>query len=44
MPADRVARLGAAIREVMNDPDTRRKFMDAKMTPTATRRRRPPPC
>ena len=36
MPADRVARLGAAIREVMNDPDTRRKFMDAKMTPTAT--------
>ncbi|MFT4196076.1 Bug family tripartite tricarboxylate transporter substrate binding protein [Ottowia sp.] len=36
MPADRVARLGAAIREVMNDPDTRRKFADAKMTPTAT--------
>jgi len=36
MPADRVARLGAAIREVMNDPDTRRKFTDAKMTPVAS--------
>jgi tripartite-type tricarboxylate transporter receptor subunit TctC len=36
MPADRVARLGAAVRDVMNDPDTRRKFADAKMTPVAS--------
>lgn len=36
MPAERVARLGNAVREVMNDPDTRRKFADAKMTPVAS--------
>ena len=36
MPADRVARLGSAIREVMQDEDTRRKFFDAKMVPVAS--------
>ena len=35
MPKDKVERLGAAIREVMSDPDTQRKFADAKMTPVA---------
>ncbi len=35
MPKDRVERLGAAVREVMNDADTQRKFADAKMTPVA---------
>ena len=35
MPKDRVERLGTAIRDVMNDPDTQRKFADAKMTPIA---------
>lgn len=33
MPKDKVERLAAAIREVMQDPDTQRKFTDAKMTP-----------
>jgi len=36
MPADRVARLGAAIREVMQDADTRRKFHDSKVVPVAS--------
>lgn len=36
MPADRVARLGAAIREVMQDADTRRKFHDSKVEPVAS--------
>ncbi|MDO5623310.1 MAG: tripartite tricarboxylate transporter substrate-binding protein [Pseudomonadota bacterium] len=36
MPADRVARLSAAIREVMNEPETRQRFADAKMTPVAS--------
>ena len=36
MPADRAARLAAAIHDVMRDPDTQRKFMDAKMTPVAS--------
>ena len=33
MPKDKVAKLGAAIQDVMKDPDTQRKFMDAKVTP-----------
>jgi len=33
MPKDKVERLATAIREVMQDPDTQRKFTDAKMTP-----------
>lgn len=36
MPADLVTKLGAAVQEVMNDPDTQRKFLDAKMTPVAS--------
>ena len=36
MPAERVARLGGAIRDVMQDEDTRRKFHDAKMVPVAS--------
>jgi tripartite-type tricarboxylate transporter receptor subunit TctC len=36
MPKDKVERLAAAIREVMLDPDTVRKFNDAKMTPVAS--------
>ncbi len=36
MPADRVARLGAAIREVMQDADTQRKFHDSKIVPVAS--------
>ena len=36
MPKDRVERLAKAIREVMLDPDTVRKFNDAKMTPVAS--------
>ena len=33
MPRERVERYAAAIREVMSDPDTQRKFADARMTP-----------
>lgn len=33
MPKERVERYAKAIREVMSDPDTQRKFHDAKMTP-----------
>ena len=33
MPKDKVAKLGAAIQDVMKDADTQRKFMDAKVTP-----------
>ena len=33
MPAARVQQYAAAIHEVMRDPDTQRKFADAKMTP-----------
>ena len=33
MPAATVQRYASAITEVMKDPDTRRKFADAKMTP-----------
>lgn len=33
MPRERVERYAKAIREVMSDPDTQRKFADAKMTP-----------
>jgi tripartite-type tricarboxylate transporter receptor subunit TctC len=33
MPRERVERYAAAIREVMTDPDTQRKFADARMTP-----------
>jgi tripartite-type tricarboxylate transporter receptor subunit TctC len=36
MPADKVALLAKAIREVMQDPDTGRKFTDAKMTPVVS--------
>jgi tripartite-type tricarboxylate transporter receptor subunit TctC len=36
MPADKVARYAAAIRDVMRDPDTQRKFADAKMTPVVS--------
>ena len=36
MPADRAARLAAAIHDVMRDPDTQRKFLDAKMTPVVS--------
>ena len=36
MPKDRLERLASAVREVMNDPDTQRKFRDAKMTPVAS--------
>ena len=36
MPADKVAKLGAAIQDVMKDPDTQRKFLDAKVTPVVS--------
>lgn len=36
MPPDKVARYAAAIRDVMRDPDTQRKFADAKMTPVVS--------
>lgn len=36
MPPSKVARLSQAIREVMQDPDTIRKFADARMTPVAS--------
>ncbi|MEY2953889.1 MAG: hypothetical protein RLZZ401_1976 [Pseudomonadota bacterium] len=36
MPKDRVERLSQAIREVMQDPDTQRKFADARMTPVVS--------
>jgi tripartite-type tricarboxylate transporter receptor subunit TctC len=36
MPAGKVTRYAAAIHEVMQDPDTRRKFTDAQMTPVAS--------
>ena len=36
MPKDRVERYANAIREVMRDPDTQRKFADAKMTPVVS--------
>ncbi len=36
MPRDQVRRLAEAIRAVMADPDTQRKFIDAKMTPVAS--------
>ena len=36
MPAARVASLGRAIREVMQEQDTRRKFHDARMVPVAS--------
>jgi tripartite-type tricarboxylate transporter receptor subunit TctC len=36
MPPAKVARLSQAIREVMQDPDTVRKFNDARMTPVAS--------
>lgn len=38
MPAERVEFYSKAIREVMQDPDTVRKFHDAKMTPVASTR------
>ena len=36
MPKEKVERLATAIREVMQDPDTQRKFTDAKMTPVVS--------
>jgi tripartite-type tricarboxylate transporter receptor subunit TctC len=36
LPKDKVDALSAAIREVMQDPDTQRKFTDAKMTPVVS--------
>lgn len=33
LPKDKVERLSQAIREIMQDPDTQRKFTDAKLTP-----------
>jgi tripartite-type tricarboxylate transporter receptor subunit TctC len=36
MPRDKAERLATAIREVMQDPDTQRKFTDAKMTPVVS--------
>lgn len=38
MPQDRVDRLAGAIADVMRDPDTQRKFADAKMTPVVSTR------
>ncbi|HVZ42461.1 MAG TPA: Bug family tripartite tricarboxylate transporter substrate binding protein [Ramlibacter sp.] len=36
MPAQRVARFATAIREVMQDPDTQRRFAELKMTPVVS--------
>lgn len=36
MPAAKVAHYAAAIRDVMRDPDTQRKFADARMTPVVS--------
>ncbi|CAN7346964.1 Bug family tripartite tricarboxylate transporter substrate binding protein [Variovorax sp. LjRoot84] len=36
MPREKVARLSQAIREVMQDPDTVRRFKDSLMTPVAS--------
>ena len=36
MPREQVQRLSAAIRDVMNHPDTRRRFADAQVTPVAS--------
>jgi len=36
MPKDTVARLGQVIQEVMQDPDTQRKFVDAQMQPVVS--------
>ncbi|MDH6593662.1 tripartite-type tricarboxylate transporter receptor subunit TctC [Variovorax sp. TBS-050B] len=36
MPKDKAQRLAVAIREVMQDPDTQRKFKDAGMTPVVS--------
>jgi tripartite-type tricarboxylate transporter receptor subunit TctC len=38
LPKDRVDRYAAAILEIMREPDTQKKFLDAKMSPvTGTR-------
>jgi tripartite-type tricarboxylate transporter receptor subunit TctC len=36
MPREKVAQYAAAIQEAMRDPDTQRKFTDAKMTPVVS--------
>ncbi|MDQ0607184.1 tripartite-type tricarboxylate transporter receptor subunit TctC [Variovorax sp. W1I1] len=36
MPKDKVERLAATIRDVMQDPDTQRKFKDSGMTPVVS--------
>jgi len=36
MPRDKVARIAQAIREVMQDPDTQRKFKDARLVPVVS--------
>ncbi|MGH8846321.1 MAG: Bug family tripartite tricarboxylate transporter substrate binding protein, partial [Polaromonas sp.] len=38
MPKDKVDRIARALVEVMQDPDTVRKFTDAKMTPVVSTR------
>jgi tripartite-type tricarboxylate transporter receptor subunit TctC len=38
MPADKVDRYATAIRDVMRDPDTQRKFADANLTPVVSTR------
>ena len=41
MPKDKVERLATAIRDVMQDPDTQRKFTEAKMTPVVSTQAQP---
>jgi tripartite-type tricarboxylate transporter receptor subunit TctC len=36
MPREKIARLSQAIREVMQDPDTQRRFKDSLMTPVVS--------
>jgi tripartite-type tricarboxylate transporter receptor subunit TctC len=36
MPAAKVQQYAKAITEIMRDPDTQRKFADAKMTPVVS--------
>ena len=36
MPVERVSRYASAIQAIMKEPDTRQKFMDAKMIPVAS--------
>ena len=36
MPREKVARISQAVSEVMQDPDTQRKFRDARLTPVTS--------